>query len=364
MRVQLNTAHSSFIENGRYMRFCLTLFVILTAACGDYDCPADTYRVGTGCRSAKEGRDATTSVGDPSTTEVRHDASTLGAIDASLSPTASDASDAALLRESGVEESLDASTNGSFSDTGIDVTRDASGSSVKCLRDEDSDGFGTGPADAPCPPGKPPVAGDCNDDSALAHPGAAEICGDQLDNNCDGMVDEVRAEECNGLDDDCNPATPDGEGACGDFICKDSKCLTSCTADSECAAGLFCLNGSCSQDNDGATCNAAEVCSSGYCCVAAAYCGEHFQTCLLTPGKSCASNGECASGYCAGTCLFHVSNFNERCDETVDCNVALACRDGLCKRALSQYCTQDDDCFDKKCVAQLCTKIKSTPSGS
>lgn len=32
--------------------------------------------------------------------------------------------------------------------------------------------------------------GDCNDDEPSVRPGAADTCGDQLDNNCDGMFDE------------------------------------------------------------------------------------------------------------------------------------------------------------------------------
>src|SRR3989338_7016592 len=47
-----------------------------------------------------------------------------------------------------------------------------------CL-DNDGDGFNT------CEPNK-----DCNDNSADARPGINEACGDNLDNNCDGQVDE------------------------------------------------------------------------------------------------------------------------------------------------------------------------------
>ncbi len=79
------------------------------------------------------------------------------------------------------------------------------------------------------------VPADCDDNDALVHPGAAEVC-DGKDNNCDGVVDAItrscslnhtgicgtgtetcnagvwegcpqpQAEICNGLDDDCNGA--------------------------------------------------------------------------------------------------------------------------------------------------------------
>lgn len=50
-----------------------------------------------------------------------------------------------------------------------------------CTRDLDLDGF-----DAADHGGS-----DCNDDDGFVSPGAAELCGDNIDNNCDGHVDDV-----------------------------------------------------------------------------------------------------------------------------------------------------------------------------
>src|ERR1051325_8013249 len=59
------------------------------------------------------------------------------------------------------------------------------------------DGDGYGKTNSPLtssdptpPPGYAKFDGDCHDGDASIHPGATEICGDGVDNNCDGQVDE------------------------------------------------------------------------------------------------------------------------------------------------------------------------------
>ncbi|HEX9179953.1 MAG TPA: PKD domain-containing protein, partial [Burkholderiales bacterium] len=58
-------------------------------------------------------------------------------------------------------------------------------------RDNDRDGYS--PDGGACGPR------DCNDSNANVHPGAREVCGDGLDNDCDGQTDSADR-ECNGTD--------------------------------------------------------------------------------------------------------------------------------------------------------------------
>jgi len=97
------------------------------------------------------------------------------------------------------------------------------------------------------------VCGDCDDSSAAVFPGADEVCGDSLDNDCNGIADDAdldldgeidaacggddcndaddtintsATEICNGIDDDCSGAPEDGgEDADADgFLICDGDC--------------------------------------------------------------------------------------------------------------------------------------------
>nr|HOO45290.1 MopE-related protein [Deltaproteobacteria bacterium] len=65
---------------------------------------------------------------------------------------------------------------GAFEICGDGIDQDCDGSDLVCL-DSDGDGFDQ-------------TQGDCDDENADVYPGAVEICGDNIDNNCNGFVDE------------------------------------------------------------------------------------------------------------------------------------------------------------------------------
>lgn len=71
---------------------------------------------------------------------------------------------------------------------------------------------------------------DCNDNNPAINPGATEICGDGIDNNCNGETDEVCL-TCTDADGDGYHV---GEGCTGDLDCDDTNALVFPGADEKC----------------------------------------------------------------------------------------------------------------------------------
>ena len=74
---------------------------------------------------------------------------------------------------------------------------------------------------------------DCNDADATVKPGAEEVCADSVDNDCDALVDEG-----------CDPACPDADGdsfmdaACGGNDCNDLDAAINPGASEVCGNGV------------------------------------------------------------------------------------------------------------------------------
>lgn len=68
-----------------------------------------------------------------------------------------------------------------------------------CYQDLDGDGYGTGVVilgnDLDCSdPGESSRSDDCNDSNSSVYPGATEVPGNGIDDNCDGVDDPVATE--------------------------------------------------------------------------------------------------------------------------------------------------------------------------
>jgi len=86
--------------------------------------------------------------------------------------------------------------------------------------DADADGFGdVAVSDCEQPDGTAIDDGDCNDDDETVYPGAPEVAGDGIDQDCDGDDPEVEVEPTGGPGDPIpgNPSelNPDAPGGCG-----------------------------------------------------------------------------------------------------------------------------------------------------
>jgi hypothetical protein len=162
--------------------------------------------------------------------------------------------------------------------------------------DADGDGFGNANSTTQAcdqPAGFVADNADCNDNSNTTYPGAEEICFDQVDNNCNGTVDENCAiygcinpnacnfnpaantddgscilpqpEVCNNLDDNCNNQIDEGLSFVNYYIDNDGDGQGTGTAINACAspgASYVTTTGDCNDNNNAINSNASEICDA------------------------------------------------------------------------------------------------------
>ena len=176
---------------------------------------------------------------------------------------------------------------------------------------------------------------DCDDDNQSVNPGAQEVCGDWLDNNCDGFpISGSNQPECP-QGQMCNLQTgqceddPDCNGCPMGQVCQGGKCdvdetcyggcpeKQKCTPESGLCVVVGCLEEPCPDDGKSWACNPY----TGYCYITS--CEES-----CPKGKVCnPETGLCdVDQDCGGACLM-----NETCDQnTGTCGPTPSCPADFC----------------------------------
>ncbi len=169
------------------------------------------------------------------------------------------------------------------------------------------------------------------------------------------------SESCNGLDDDCDGDTDEGETICpAEEVCDQGNCVPNCgkkeflcppheicspkgvcidpdCLEVNCPSGTKCDEGLCVAPCDGVVCPYNRVCRVGAC---------------VDPCKSitCDSGQQCIKGVCSDHCDCIGCAMDESCQATGEC-IPTLCVGVNCPAG--QYCAADGKCTDA-CLGAVC----------
>ena len=166
---------------------------------------------------------------------------------------------------------------------------------VNYYPDKDGDGHGDpkGTVQIVCAGDNPPAGyvtsnDDCNDNDPTAYPGHDEICGDGVDNNCDGQVDEGCLKTQCKVGNTCG-TYQEGDCQCGQV----SACAQTAEGDPQCMTYFYCVDHStCTTSSDcpnGGRCLINTCCGDGICASVPDYCPMPMLSQMIkTPGSGTA----------------------------------------------------------------------------
>ena len=184
-----------------------------------------------------------------------------------------------------------------------------------------------------------------------------KVCGGTRGIICEGCV-LPRAEQCNGLDNNCDGKI-DLQAPCpGGLACREGACTLVCKpGEFPCPAGYMCVETFClPQRCISVTCAAGQKCDndSGLCvdvcdkvqCGAPSYCKGGICVDCNTPGEGCTDGKLCVGGMCeSDPCL------------GVTCGNGQYCSNGKCVDLCTHIdCNATERCVAGKCVADPCAK--------
>jgi MYXO-CTERM domain-containing protein len=201
---------------------------------------------------------------------------------------------------------------------------------------------------------------------------------------------------CNSGDCSCPTAVGGGNASCSPYLCTPSYCTTenlggsfsaadcptSCTEDSECASGSYCVEDACqAQFANGHTCAQPSDCESNYClkvgdsdesaCCASTcgpcgncYNGETSGVCSIElAGQYPTGSGGDGTNECSGyRCSGSSSECPTSCGSDSNCYPGYYCSNARCVIEVGNgtSCSGDDACTSGICVSGICCNATCT----